>query len=110
MSFEIVPTDNFKTEVKKLAKKHRSLKKDIESLENELIEQPTKLGEHLGNSVYKIRLAIKSKGKGKSGGARVITYVYIENEQVFLVSIYDKSQKETISQKEIDYLLKQIDF
>ncbi|MBW1619900.1 type II toxin-antitoxin system RelE/ParE family toxin, partial [Empedobacter falsenii] len=57
---------------------------------------------------YKIRLAIKSKGKGKSGGARVITHLFIENETIYLLSLYDKSEQDSISDKEIKALLKLI--
>lgn len=57
-----------------LTKKYRSLKSELENLGKELSENPTS-GTPLGNDVYKVRLAISSKGKGKSGGARVITCV-----------------------------------
>jgi len=74
MSYNVIPTDNFNREAKKLAKKHHSLKSDLIALRKELLENPTK-GIHLGNSVYKMRMAITSKGKGKSGGARLfLTY------------------------------------
>ena len=59
---------------------------------------------------FKIRMAISSKGKGKSGGARVITYFYINDETVYLLSIYDKSDNESISDNEIRDLIKSIDF
>lgn len=51
-------------------------------------------------------MAITSKGRGKSGGSRVISCVKIVAESVFLLSIYDKSAKENISDKELDELLK----
>jgi len=100
MSYSIIPTDNFNREVKQLAKKHRSLKDDLTQLRVDLLENPT-LGKSLGNNVYKIRMAITSKGKGKSGGARVISYVYVQEEQIFLLSIYDKSEKENVTDNEI---------
>jgi len=59
----------------------------------------------MANSCYKIRVAIKSKGKGKSGGARVITHVQVVENNVFLLAIYDKSEQEDITDKEIGYLL-----
>jgi len=62
----------------------------------------------LGNNCYKIRIAIASKGKGKSGGARIITFLQIVNKTVFLLSIYDKSEKENISDQELTTLLEQI--
>ena len=64
------------------------------------------MGTPLGNNVYKIRLAITSENKGKSGGARVISFVKIINETVYLLSIYNKGEKESISNKEIEELLK----
>ena len=59
-----------------------------------------------GDRCYKIRLAIASKNKGKSCGARVITYALIENNTIFLITIYDKSEQEDISDKELATLLK----
>lgn len=69
-----------------------------------LAKDPTQ-GTALGKNCYKIRLAIASKGKGKSGGARVITNVVISGVTVYLLSIYDKSDKETLSDKELSELL-----
>jgi hypothetical protein len=60
----------------------------------------------LGNGIYKIRLSIASKGRGKSGGARVMTFVKVINATVLIFSIYDKSDKDNISDEEIDALLK----
>ena len=65
-------------------------------------------GTPIGHSCYKVRLSIASKGKGKSGGARIITYVYVEGKTVYLLSIFDKSEKENISDKELLKLLKEI--
>lgn len=62
----------------------------------------------LGNNWYKIRLSIQSKGKGKSGGARIITNIVIENETVYLLSIHDKSEQSDISDKDLKELLNQI--
>lgn len=107
MSFNIIASDNFKKEAKRLTKKYRSLKTELEVLGQELSEEPT-LGTPLGNDVYKNRMAISSKGKGKSGGARVITYVQIDNETVLLLSIYNKGEKDAISDKEIKKLLDEL--
>jgi hypothetical protein len=107
MSYSIIPTDNFNREVKQLAKKHRSIKEDLRQLKAELLKNPI-LGKSLGNNVYKVRMAITSKGKGKSGGARVISYVYVRNEQIFLMSIYDKSEKENVTDNEIKAFLKNL--
>lgn len=93
MSYKIELTDNFKKEAK------------IAELGKELAKNPT-IGTPLGNDVYKIRLAIASKNKGKNGGARVISFVKIIDETIFLLSIYNKGEKDTISDKEIEELLK----
>ena len=72
MNFSVIPSEKFKREAKRLIKKFPSLKQELTNLNTILIRQP-EAGTALGNNTYKIRLAIKSKGKGKSGGARVIT-------------------------------------
>lgn len=105
MSFKIIYTVTFEKEFKKLLSKYPSLKSDFNSFLVSLHEKP-KQGVALGNNCFKIRMAIASKGKGKSGGARIITCVKIMNELIFLVSIYDKSVQETITDKEIQSRLK----
>jgi len=107
MKFEIITIDLFKKQFKKLHKKYKSLKTDIEELANELIENP-ELGTPLGKDCYKVRLAIKSKGKGKSGGARVITYIKVIDNKIYLLTIYDKSERDSISDKELKKILKQL--
>jgi hypothetical protein len=77
-------------------------------LERGLLKNNPEQGTGLGNNCYKIRLAIKSKGKGKSGGARVITYVYVEVTSVYLLTIYSKGEKDNISDNELAALLKEI--
>lgn len=107
MSYNIIATPNFKKEFKHLAKKYSSLKGELEELISELEKNP-KEGVSLGNNCYKIRLRIASKGKGKSCGARVITFVKVIDESVFLVSIFDKSEKENITNVEITEMLEGI--
>ena len=74
MKVEIRVTKTFSKRAKPLLKKYPSLINELEVLERELSENPH-LGQPLGNDSYKIRLSIQSKGKGKSGGARVITHL-----------------------------------
>ncbi|NCU36755.1 hypothetical protein EOM75_12190 [Candidatus Falkowbacteria bacterium] len=105
MSFSIVVTDGFKKNAKSIAKKHRSLKSDLNKLIDSLEENPIQ-GEPLGKDCYKIRMAITSKGKGKTGSSRVITCVKIINQIAYLLTIYDKSHKESVSDKELDNLLR----
>ena len=107
MSYKVINTPNFEREFKWLFKKHRSLKSDILKLISELEIHPDK-GTPIGNQCYKIRLAIASKGKGKSGGARVITNVLVAGNIVYLLSIYDKSERDSLSDSEIMEIIKRI--
>jgi mRNA-degrading endonuclease RelE of RelBE toxin-antitoxin system len=107
MSYNIKTIAVFEKQTKRLLKKYSSLKNELLQLVQELKENPEQ-GTGIGKNCYKIRLSIASKGKGKSGGARVITHIVIAKETVYLLSIYDKSNQETLSQKELDELLKYI--
>jgi hypothetical protein len=102
MTVKTIP--HFEREAKNLIKKYRSLSREIAQLIIDLEQNPIQ-GTSLGRDCYKIRLAIVSKNAGKSGGARVITCVKIKNGTAFLVSIYDKSEQEDISGKELTKLL-----
>jgi mRNA-degrading endonuclease RelE of RelBE toxin-antitoxin system len=107
MSYSVIPVDKFKKEAKRLIKKFPSLKIELFELNKELLINP-KTGTALGNDTYKIRLAIKSKGKGKSGGARVITYLITENKEIYLLTIYDKSELDNIDDKTIKKIIEDI--
>ena len=107
MPFNIEATPEFLSEAKKLAKKHPSIKNDIADLAKLLTTNPT-TGTPLGKNAYKVRLAITSKGQGKSGGARVITCVKIVATTVYLVSIYDKSVQGDISDKDLIERIKRL--
>jgi mRNA-degrading endonuclease RelE of RelBE toxin-antitoxin system len=107
MNFKIDALPEFEKELKKLSKKYASLKSDYQNLLENLIENPQQ-GTPLGKNLYKIRMPIASKGQGKSGGARIITNIVIKDETVYLLSIYDKSDKENLTDKELDELLKNI--
>lgn len=107
MSFRVYTTEYFQKELKKLSKKYPSIKSDFELLIQSLKENP-KQGEPLGKDCFKVRMSIQSKGKGKSGGSRVITCVKVVNESIFLLSVYNKSDKETLADSELDFLLSKI--
>lgn len=104
MNFNVYTTAFFDKELKSLSKKYPSIKNDFKVLMDSLKEEPNQ-GQPLGKDCYKIRMAITSKGKGKSGGSRVITCVKVLADSVFLLSIYNKGDKESISDKKIDELL-----
>ena len=103
MKHRVIPTPEFEKELRPLLKRHRSLAKDLVKLEKELEERPT-IGTSLGSGLYKVRLAIASKGKGKSGGGRVITYVITQDAEVYLLSIFDKSDYDTVDTKAMKQL------
>jgi hypothetical protein len=106
MSYDVFPTPGFKKLFKKLAKKYPSLKNDLKQLISVLQETPD-TGTALGHGIYKIRMAISSKGKGKSAGARVITFLVTDDQEVYLTHIYDKSQLENLTKDQILVLLKE---
>lgn len=107
MSFEVKSIVVFERQAKRLIKKYPSLKIELLTLIQELKKAPD-FGTPLGNNCFKIRIAIKSKGKGKSGGGRIITFLRIDHETVYLLSIYDKSEKASITDAELKELLKLI--
>ncbi len=104
MSYNVYTIPPFDRQLKRLVKKYPSLKEEYKELVESLEENPEQ-GDALSNSCFKIRVAIKSKGKGKSGGARVIINVQVVENNVFLLAIYDKSEQDNITGKELDELL-----
>lgn len=108
MPYNILTIPPFDKQLKRLVKKYPSLRNEFAELIASLEATPEQ-GTALGNSCYKIRLAIASKKKGKSGGARVITHVMVTEQSVYLLSIYDKSEDDSISDKELSELLKLIE-
>ena len=108
MSFSIIPTYRFEKELKRLTKKFPSLKLEFGHLLGEIVRNPNS-GTFIGNNCFKIRLGIGSKGKGKRGGARVVTYLYTEGEIVYLLTIYDKSEKADLTQRELKDMIESLD-
>ncbi len=113
MIFEVIPTQDFARAFKVLAKRHRSLKQDLMELITLLQEDPFQ-GVELYPGIRKIRMAITSKGRGKSGGARVIPYTiitssYNKNGSVFLIDIYDKADYSTVDLSRIQAKISELD-
>lgn len=108
MSYRVKTIPFFDRQAKRLTRKFKSFKTELTEMFDSLEVDPTQ-GTALGNDCYKIRVAIKSKGKGKSGGARAITHVIAVREHVYLLTVFDKSEKDNISDKELQELLKMID-
>ncbi len=103
----IIPSSEFIRQAKRLAKKYRSLPDDLEKLQEMLLNNPQS-GTDLGNGIHKIRLSVSSKNKGKRGGFRVITYLYVLSEggkKIYLITIYDKSEFENVSSKYVRQII-----
>ena len=109
MNYSIESSASFDKEAKRLGKRYVSFKEDYLKLLDELSRNP-QLGTDLGHGLRKVRMKMTAKGKGKSGGARVITFTVVISQQdavLNLLYIYDKADKASISEKEIEQLLKQ---
>ena len=104
MSYKVKTISVFERQAKKLKKKYPSLNADLKQLIQDLKVDPSQ-GTPLGRNCFKIRIAISSKNKGKSGGARVITNIAVYDEVVYLLTVYDKSKKTDITDQELEDLL-----
>lgn len=107
MNYKVEVTSFFKKQAKRLSKKYPSIKSELIDLISNLQTTPEQ-GTSLGNNCFKIRMSIASKGKGKSGGARVITHIQVSGHVVYLLSVYDKSEQNTIDDKDLNEWLNMI--
>jgi hypothetical protein len=105
MRYKVHSIPPFDRQLKRLIKKYPSLRLEASDLFESLEQNPEEKGESIGNKCFKIRLSVASKGKGKSGGARVIIHIHYVETKVYLLAIYDKSELENISDREIKNLL-----
>lgn len=105
MNYSVELSDNFKKEAKRLVKKYPSLQAELTELFAELAKNP-KMGTPLGNDIYKIRLAIASKNKGKRGGARVLSFVQVIQTTVLLFTIYSKGETDSLTDSQMRDLIK----
>ena len=100
----------FKRQFKRLAKKYHSLKNDLDAWRKEILKNPL-VGDDLGGGVRKIRMTISDKGKGKSGGARILTLNVMVSEDgmnVTLLTIYDKGEISNVKDEFIEFLIKNL--
>ncbi|MCO5950141.1 type II toxin-antitoxin system RelE family toxin [Mucilaginibacter flavidus] len=107
MDIEVSYTPDFERQLKRLANKYPSIYKDLDSVIDNLEVNPQS-GESLGKNLYKVRMPISSKSKGKSGGARVISYVLLKNNSIYLAAIYDKSEQSTIDTQRLLKVLRNL--
>ena len=104
MNLTITSLDNFNKDIKKIFKKYKQIATDLKELQSTLHENP-KAGVELGNNCYKIRLANSSIPTGKSAGFRVIYYYLDEQNNIYLMSIYSKTELENISDEKLLQIL-----
>ena len=112
MAYEIKPTQTFLSEAKRLKKRYDSFESDLEDFKKNLQDNPLQ-GAELCPGIRKIRMAITSKGRGKAGGARVITAnaIIAEHEgHIALLTIYDKSEASTVKLNVIRQMARELGF
>lgn len=109
MNVKLIPSKEFLHRLKHLAKKYKSMGDDYRALKESLLENPFQ-GTDLGQGIHKVRLSITSKGKGKSGGARVLTLVMLvsDDTEVTLLTIYDKGEISNVSDSYIRSLIRNL--
>lgn len=100
-------TPIFEKKFKRYKKKYLSIESDLKLLIDRL---PFAGAIDLGGGVFKYRLSVKSKNKGKSGGFRIISFEILitqDQKNITLLTIYDKSEQSSITKKEIAGILKE---
>lgn len=110
MNFEIQTSSYFDAEAKRLAKRHRSFIDDLQDFRDSILKNPYQ-GTELSPGIRKVRLTIGSKGRGKSGGARVITFTYLVDEKdgvVILLLLYDKADASSIKMNVVRQIIKDL--
>lgn len=107
MNYKILYGQDFGKAAKRLSKKYPSFRKELSDLVASLAENP-KQGTMILENCYKIRLSIASKNTGKSGGARIVTFVRVEKENIYLLYVYDKSEIANIADNTIKDLIKTV--
>jgi hypothetical protein len=67
------------------------------------------LGDQFYKNCYIIRVPVSSMNRGKSGSARLITYVVYTDSIIFHIGIFTKAERVSISEKEIKMLIKELE-
>ena len=76
---------------------------EYRGLQNQLMDDPAR-GDLIkgGGGIRKMRYA--AQGRGKSGGVRVIYYWVKDDGKIYMLVVYPKSKKDTLSDKEVAIL------
>jgi mRNA-degrading endonuclease RelE of RelBE toxin-antitoxin system len=107
MIFKIIPSPRFLKDAKRLSKKYKSIKKDIDGLSEQLQTNPH-AGTDLGRGLYKIRLKSSDMARGKRGGFRIIYYLLTQDKKIYLLTIFSKTEVENIDIKKIHEILEDL--
>ncbi len=108
MTYRLAFTKSFGRELKRLKKKYPSILADLDKIAVELLERPF-LGNPIYKNCYKVRVPISSLNKGKSGSARLITYVVHSKSTIFLIAIFTKTERSSTSDEEIKHLIRELE-
>ena len=104
---KVYRTSIFEADYKHFVKKFVSLPAELRQLEETLIKHPN-IGTSLGGGIYKVRMACEAKGRGKSGGFRVITYLVeerMDGTDIYLITMYDKSELSSIKTSQLKKII-----
>jgi mRNA-degrading endonuclease RelE of RelBE toxin-antitoxin system len=107
VNYKIIVTPKFSKQIKRLRKKYKKIRDDFARC-IKLLEKEPFAGTHLGKGLYKLRLKSSDKSRGKSGGFRIIYYIVTQDEKLYLLTIYSKSEVENISMDEIKKILEEL--
>lgn len=112
MNFKIQTTSYFDAEAKRFGKRYRSFVDDLKSFRDSITEDPFQ-GTEIMPGIRKVRMSIETKGRGKSGGARVITFTYLVSEEsgnVILLLLYDKADASSVKSNVVKKIVKDLGF
>lgn len=112
MPFEIIEHPKFSKLIKKIFKKHKSIYDDLATAKDILSKEPDIMADYIPGfkgKVAKFRMRISGSGIGKSGGCRIIFHKDQPSKTIRLLFIYEKSEREDISQQEIERILEEIE-
>lgn len=106
-AFSVFESSAYQHSKKQLKKRFRLIDSDVTKFLHSL-ESVDDLGISLGDGIYKGRIANSDKNKGESAGYRLITLLQVIESNIYLIYIYDKSDLENISEKELDEMIRRL--
>jgi len=98
----VIKTAHFSKQLKPFVKKYRNISSDVARSLQEFVKESA---QYLGAKLYKIRVRSKDLAKGKRGGFRMIVYCIKVADAIIPVTLYQKSETENITERELEYHL-----